>query len=235
MRKKYIAIIICVIFIALIILFSNIFLIKTVNVVFEKQPVYTNEEEIITASKIEMKTNIFNLNEKRLKDNITGYFSNNTVSVTDVQRKFPNEVNIYIKERLPLLIVPYGSVDGNECVPTDMDFQLVSRCNKNDIDFDAISISGIYVESTFNLASFRQINSILRSFIEMSFNHDSMVAFIKEINVSTNRILIILRNGDGVFEIDTSSQKSVDQQTKELYQMFLDLPYGQRDVFNLSL
>ena len=231
MKKKYIAIIICVIFIALIVLFSNIFLIKTVEVVFEGQPKSATKEEILTASQIELNTNIFNLNEKRVKENICRYVDNNLISVIEIERQFPNKVKLVIKERRPIIIVPYKNSQSGQCIPTDIDFQLVKERDINQIDFDAIWIKGVYADKTFNINHFLQINEILKQFLEIGFTEESLIAFISEIEVKADTIHLYTRFGDGEFIFDRKADANMKKQVSALYGEYNNLDYDKRNVF----
>lgn len=235
MRKKYIAIIISVILVIVIIIFSNLFLVKTVEVVFEKPPHITNDEEIIAAAKIKMNSNIFNLNEQNIIDNVSNYFDNNKVSITDVQRSFPNKIRLYVKERHPILTIGYGNENGEKCIPTDIDFQLTNHIDKVDIDFTAIAITGTYVSTTFNQPTFQYIRRVLYAYIDLNFNTDSLVSFIKEINVDGNKLILKLRNGESAFEIDAKAELSIEHQVKQLYNEYLGLSYNKRNVFYLKI
>ncbi len=138
MRKKYVAIIISVVLVIIILVFSNIFLIKTVEVIFDKSPQITNEDEILTLANIKLNSNIFNLNEKEVIDSIANHFTDNTVAVTDIQRSFPNKVKLHIKERMPIMVVSYSAEDSQECIQTDIDFQLTQRTDKTNVSTDII-------------------------------------------------------------------------------------------------
>lgn len=230
MKNKYLAIFLATLLLAGIIVFGNIFLIKSIDVVFEKNPTFSNQEAVVNASKIAMNTNIFTLDESKATENIVSHFPNNTIAVLDIERKFPNKVIIYIKERKPLLIVSYNVENGEECIPTDMNFQMTDRKAKNEIDFDAIKVSGVAVTNTFNLAPFKAMNEIIKTFGELNFSEEGIVTFIKEIKISTSKIEIILRNGDSSFELCTENEASLNEQTKQAYEEFLALPYYERNT-----
>lgn len=228
MKSKYTAFILATLLLAGIIVFGNIFLIKSVEVVFEKTPNLTNQDTIVYASQIVMNTNIFTIDEDKISKNIVEYYPNNSVAVLDIERKFPNKVIIYVKERKPLLIVSYETESGSECIPTDINFQMTARKEKSDIDFVGIKLSGITVTNTFNLPVFKATNEILKAFIELDFNEDGIATFIKEIKISSTKIEIILRNGDTSFELSREKQTTLNVQTKQAYARFLALSYQDR-------
>ncbi|MFW5780202.1 MAG: cell division protein FtsQ/DivIB [Bacillota bacterium] len=235
MKKKYIAFVTGLLLIAIIVVFGNLFLIKSVDVVFINKPEFADEDNIINASEISINTNIFNINDENIKDNINSYYDNNSLAVLDIERVFPNKVVIHVKERKPVLIVPYAEEDGDECVPTDINFQMVKKQNKSDIDYDSIQIKGLAVQNTFNNFSFRQINSIMTAFTDMNFTDDMLVAFIKEIVVNDDYIRIVLRHGDSVFDIELVQDKDIYDSAVEAYHSFLDLDYDSRNVCHITV
>ncbi len=61
------------------------------------------------------------------------------------------------------------------------------------------------------------------------------MAFIKEINIAENKIIIKPRNGECAFEVETQSETSISTQVKQLYHNYQELPYHNRDVFYLAI
>lgn len=234
MRKKYIAFVAGLLLIAIIVVFGNIFLIKSVDVVFVNKPEFADENSIINASEISLNTNIFNLDDKKIKDNISSFYDNNSLAVLDVERVFPNKVVIYVKERKPILIVPYQQEGQGECIPTDIYFQMNQIKLMSDIDYDSILIKGVAVQNTFNTSSFRQINRILTAFLDMNFTEDGLVAFIKEFVVSDENIRIVLRHGDCVFELERAQDKDIYDSTIQAYLNFLDLDFANRNACHIT-
>ncbi len=234
MKNKYIAITIAILIVIMIAIFGNIFLIRSIDVVFTRPPKNTDEAAVVAASKIALSSNIFAMDEDKSTRNITSYFPNNTVAVLGIERVFPNKVIIRVKERVPLLLVPYGD-DGEECVPTDIDFQMTQKVSIADIDFDAITISGTSVQQTFNTSSFRQIRDTLSAFSSLGFNEEAMIAFIKKISLSAEHLRIELRHGDTVFELSLVSEKPLSEQTKQAYKQFLELDYDKRAAAHISI
>ncbi|MDD4316172.1 MAG: FtsQ-type POTRA domain-containing protein, partial [Clostridia bacterium] len=157
MKNKYITITVGILIVIAIVVFGNVFLIKSIDVVFERKPLNVNEANIVEASKIAIGSNIFSLDEKSAAAGIADFYPNNTVYVQSIERVFPNKVIIYVKERTPVLSVAYDD-GGEECIPTDIDFQMTRKALIADIDFDKIIIvSGVSVLNTFNTSEFLRL------------------------------------------------------------------------------
>lgn len=234
MKSKYIAITIGILIVIMIVVFGNIFLIRSVDVVFTHSPEGTDEASIVSASGIALGSNIFSVDEKEAAKHISAHYPDNTLAVLDIERVFPNKVIIRVKERIPLLVVPYGDA-GAECVPTDIDFQMTQKISVEDIDFEAIAVSGTSVTQTFNTLAFRQIRETLSAFAALDFTEEGMIAFIERISLSAEKLRIELRRSDTVLELSLTSDKPLAVQTTEAYAEFLELPYGQRSAAHISI
>ncbi len=234
MKSKYIAITIGILIVIMIVVFGNVFLIKSIDVVFTRNPVDIDEASVISSSKIVLGSNIFSVDEKDAAKAISSHYPNNTLAVLDIERVFPNKVIIRVKERTPLLVVPYGD-EGTEFVPTDIDFQMTAKVSAENIDFDAITVNGASVTHTFNTLAFKRIRETLLAFVELGFTEEGMIAFVESISLSAEKLRIELRRSNTVFDLSLSSDKPLFAQVNEAYTQFLDLPYDQRAAANISI
>ena len=85
------------------VLLSPLFAIKKINVNTDGK---LNEQEIISLSAINLNENIFKYTKKQIKENIK---ENSYVEEVDIKRKFPDEIQITIKERFPKFMITYGN------------------------------------------------------------------------------------------------------------------------------
>lgn len=230
MKGKHIALISCILIFALIVTMGRLFLIKSVEVAFARQPVFADESEIISASKLKLNSNIFTVDEKKLKDNVSEYYSDNSVSIVDVERVFPNKVILHAKERLPVLAI--ANAKGGY-IPTDIDFQLVNTVAELPAGYNFIHVSGISVENDFNLTEFREIREALSSLIDSGLKEEALPVFIKEIKCESSKISFILRSGDGVFVLARGA--NLGQRMRIAYNEFLILlEKGEIKAFTIS-
>lgn len=229
MKKKFIVIIISILLLSLIIVFGNIFMIKNIKVIFDKSPVITNENDIIKQSEIELNKNIFNLKENEIKQKIDNIYLDNTVDIVNVERKFPNEVDIYVVERKPILLVKYKDDENDFYIATDKDFQLTTKKTIDEINQNLIPVTGIYADKTFNKNEFRQVREIIEAFQFLSFEEEAILSFINEIKFSDGNFEVFLNTGNSKFELFTNNDKSIFYQTIECYNKFLKLSYIDRN------
>lgn len=229
MKGKHIAVIASILIFALIITMGRLFLVRSVEISFDRQPVYVNEADIVSASNIKFSSNIFSINESEIKKNVSNFYGDNSVSVIDVERVFPNKVIIYAKERFPILFVK--TVDGRY-IPTDIDFQL-NKVAAEDFDGQAlIAVSGIEVDLGFNATEFREIRKMLCSFLACGLKAEGLAVFFEEIKVSSESYTFLLREGGSAFEITRTG--SLEEKCSDVYEEFLDY-LSEGDIFGLTL
>lgn len=99
--KKFLLGIIFII-IAFCLLSSNIFNIKTITVVGNKK---LSNEEIISLSRIQKYTNLFKINKLQSMENIK---ENAYIEEVNIKRKFPAEIQIEVKERIPKYMLQFA-------------------------------------------------------------------------------------------------------------------------------
>lgn len=216
MKGKHIAIGASILLIALIIVAGRLFLIRSISVVFEREPAFADEKTIIEASGIEIFDNIFNIDEKEVKAKIEKSYPNNALYITDIERVFPNKVIIKARERRPTLV---AEADDGSYIPTDKDFQLTQKVTE--VDFDKyIKVSGVSVGTSFNKAEFRLIKDIMYTFSALQFTDEGIVAFIKEIKIGETDITLYTRQNDGALII---GKENVKEKLQAAYSDFIVL------------
>ena len=111
-RFKYIGVIIGICLISFIFAFGQIFAVTKIEVYYAKTPIQAKTNEIIDASGLKLKTNIFSIDESVLINNVNRNYTDKSVSLIDVERVFPNRVIFHVKERIIVFAVPM-SADSN--------------------------------------------------------------------------------------------------------------------------
>lgn len=93
----------CIFGAGLYIIMSPLFAVKKISVNTDGE---LNEQEIINLAAINLNENIFKFTGKQITENIK---ENAYVDEVNVKRKLPDEVQISIKERVPILMITYGN------------------------------------------------------------------------------------------------------------------------------
>lgn len=230
MKKKYIIIIISIVLIAGLIACGNIFAIKNINVVFDNNTDKTNEYEIIKAAGISGGTIIFNLRESEIKSKVNKYYKDNSIFVTNIERKFPNTVTIYVKERIAIFKVNvYSVTDTNSFVPVDKDFQMGMIAN-SDEGYFLIQINNFVVKDTFDLKECNQLRLLANTLIAEGIKEEALPFFIESINFETDYLKITLRESNATLSV---LKNDVEKGVKKLYGDYLALDDQQRLDCNL--
>ena len=100
---KWTCIMACIFGAGLYIIMSPLFAVKKISVNTDGE---LNEQEIINLAAINLNENIFKFTGKQITENIK---ENAYVDEVNVKRKLPDEVQISIKERVPILMITYGN------------------------------------------------------------------------------------------------------------------------------
>ena len=226
---KYIGMIIGVFLICFIFAFGQIFAVVKIDVYYQKTPINVKTDEVIEASGIKLKTNIFSINEKAITNNVNRYYSDNTVSIIDVERVFPNKIILHIKERIPVFAILYNSND-YDYVLTDDNFVSSTFVSIDSVDFSkVIKVNGVQVENTFNTPNIIKMNEIRKGFSHSGINEEALSAFIKEITLEGDTATIFLRDYDeSKMIIDISNNELIVDYTINVYNFFVDAPIAER-------
>lgn len=215
MKKKYIAISLCLVIIVGIVALGRIFLVNSIEVVFDRQPVSVTDSEIISASELPLGINIFSIDEKQVIDNVQSYYGDNSVSIKNVERIFPNKVRLYAEERVALLDIP--TADGRY-IPTDMDFRL--NTIKTEPAEGLIKVSGVEITDSFALTELYDIRTILHALSDgEGLTVEGINKFINEIKVTDEGYVLLLNSGDGAITLKKSDD--LNNRTLAAYEDYL--------------
>lgn len=221
MKKKYIVITASILIIALIVACGWIFTVRNVSVVFYNKTGLADEATVIAASGLSARKNIFSIKEADIKAGVAAAFDDNSIVVTNVVRNFPNEVVIYVKERIPIFKISVWSSDGVErCVPTDKDFQRGNIVTEDEIDYLLIEVKGFQVYETFDVKECVNLRAMAGAFIACGINEEALPYFISSVEITDEYFNVKLRETSAVLKI---SVEDVTAQTAALYEKYLQL------------
>lgn len=222
MKKKYIAITISIVLIALIITFGQIFTVRNVKVEFKNETGLTGESDILRIADIKPNTNIFSLKESRIKENINNYYANSLV--VNVERTFPNTVIIHVKERLPMFLIHAETDAYVGYVYTDKDFQRSGTPDEVEGQ-TLITVNNYFVRNTFDTAEAIALRAFANALFSQGFTEGGIVAFVESISIGANALTVNLRQNDAVLVINRAD---VVNNTLHAYNAYLDLPIADR-------
>lgn len=222
MRKKYIAIAISVVMIALIITFGQIFTVKNVEVDFKNETGIATEQTILELADIGTNSNIFSLKESKIKESINSYYANSLV--VDVERTFPNTVIIHVKERLPMFLISAETNSYKGLVYTDKDFQRSGTPDQVDTE-KLIKVNNYTVKSTFDTSECIALRSFVKALYSQGVEESGIVAFVKNITINDNNLQVELRQNNAVFIINRAD---VFNSTIMIYNQYLSLSIAER-------
>ncbi|NLL56142.1 MAG: FtsQ-type POTRA domain-containing protein [Clostridiales bacterium] len=221
MRKKYVAITISVVMIALIITFGQIFTVKNVKVEFKNETGMATEQTILELADITSNTNIFSLKESKIKQNINDYYSNSLI--VDVERVFPNTVTIHVKERLPMFLVSVNNDSYSGYVYTDIDFQRSDIAQG--LDKHIITVENYTVKNTFDTAQCIAVRVFAKTLLDNGMEQSAIVAFVESITINDDNLTVNLRQNNAVFVIN---RNKVQDSTTLIYHKYLSLSVPER-------
>lgn len=220
MKKKYIIIAISLVIVTLLIVCGNVFAVENVNVVFENNTNNTTEYEILQAAGIDDGLMIFNLRENEIKSKVAKHYKDNSIVVTNIVRKFPNIITLYVKERIPIFkISVYSQTNTNAFVPADKDFQMGTITTK-EVNNYLIQVNNLVVKDTFDLKECAQLRMLAKSLIEEGIKEEALPYFIEYINFTADFIKVKLRNSNATLSV---LRTDVEDGIKILYSDYLAL------------
>lgn len=201
MKKKYIIIAISLVIVTLLIVCGNVFAVKNVNVVFENNTDKTTEFEILEAAGIDDGLMIFNLRENEIKSKVAKHYKDNSIVVTNIVRKFPNIITLYVKERIPIFkISVYSQTNTNAFVPVDKDFQMGTITTQESNNY-LIQVNNLVVKDTFDLKECAELRTLANSLIEVGIKEEALPYFIEYINFTADFIKVKLRNSNATLSV----------------------------------
>ena len=226
MKKKYIVIIISLLIVSAILIGGQIFTVRNISVVFYNKTGLTSESEVIEASGLNSRNNIFSINEKNIKAKISSAYDDNSITVTNIVRSFPNKVTIYVKERIPMFLIKVASEDGNKYVPTDKDFQRGKVTTLDNIDYTLIAVTGFEVAETFDVKECILLRRIANALIAAGLSEEAIPYFISEIAFDGSNVNVIIKESGAIMQFNLDSTAD---EVKQVYNDYLSLTYEQRN------
>jgi hypothetical protein len=217
MRKKYIAIAISVVMIALIITFGQIFTVKNVEVEFKNETGIATEKTIIKLADIGTNTNIFSLKESKIKESINSYYANSLV--VNVERTFPSTVIIHVKERLPMFLISAETDSYKGLVYSDKDFQRSGTPEQVEYK-KLIKVNNYTVKNTFDTIECIALRAFANALVAQGLEESGIAAFVESITVNNENLTVKLRQNNAEFIINRAD---VYNSTVMIYNKYLSL------------
>lgn len=229
-NAKYLGIIAGICLIALIFAFGQLFAVRKIDVYYHKAPLKAKTGEIIQASGIGIGTNIFIIDEKATIKKVEAYYGDCSVAVVSIERIFPNQVLLYVKERVPVFALALKS-DAEKWVITDEGFslsQIVTQSSYSDFN-SLIKIEGFVVENTFNTQNVVKLNEIRKGFNALGIEEEALSTFIEKIAFEDGQARIYLRYYQGAtLTININEDKNIISNVEQKYTVFLALDIQSR-------
>lgn len=183
-------------FVAVIILCSNIFTLKKVNIKLEnvKTISASTQTQICTESCFKYNENIFIINKTKITNYLEQKYPN--LMVKSIETIFPNQLVIHAEERVEVF---YIKISQNSFASFDQTFKCINFYSTQP---ELTQITGINAEDAVvgqrlenkNVSIATQTYS---SFYVSYYNEESFVNFIKRVEISNNNLILITRiSGD---------------------------------------
>ena len=229
MKKKYILIIASLLVIALIVACGQIFTVRHVSIVFLNKTALADEAGILEASGLNKQKNIFNLKETEIKEKVSAFFDDNSIVVTDIERIFPNEVVVYVKERIPVFCLKVYSAEGKQLyVPTDKDFQRGKIYEAQELsqnNYLLINVTGFEVYETFDVKECIYLRTMANALIDKNIEEEALPQLIETVSIDDDALTLTLRETKAKWVI---SQSNVKEDIYSTYDEYVALSYPDR-------
>lgn len=233
MKKKYVVIAICVLVVAAIVACGQIFTVRDISVVFYNRTGMANEADILEASGLTNRNNIFNVKEKDIKNKIADAFPDNSILVTNVERQFPDKIVLYVRERtLVFKLDVYSSSGENKCVLTDKDFQRGNILSEDEVSQKLIEVKGCVVHETFDIKECVALREIAKALVNNGVSEEALPYFIDTIEIVDDMLTITLAETNATLSVEMNSAY---EQTAILYKEYIELTYSERNNAVLSV
>lgn len=179
-----------------IVLFGVFFTVGTVTVRFENDVTSVNKDAVYSAIPIDSYTNIFSVNEKKVKEYVESSFPGNVISVTSVVRSFPNSVAVVVRERTPVFRIAHinpNEASGSDYVVSDKDFRRFSVYSQGqELPYNVVIVEGFYITDSFAVEGCYQLKNIVSYFISKGFAEGAITAFMKKVVFNEDDLIITL-------------------------------------------
>ncbi len=206
MKKGILFTVICTIVLSAIVCVGFLFKVRYVSVEFLNNASICEATELLRHVDISSNTNIFSVDEQKIKDSVEKSYPDNLIEVVDVVRSFPDRITVQVRERTPVFKIKVLSDNGGYVVP-DIDFQRYKVYREEDIpDQKLIPVEGFSVEKTLNTEECRLLRTISYTLMERHFTESSLPYFILEIDFSDEEIILRLFDGN-VFILSKNNAK----------------------------
>ena len=224
MKKSAVfAIIFCTVVLAAIVFFGVFFTVKEITVRYDNDVTSADKQAVLSVIDIDAQTNIFSVNEKKIKQKVETAFPDNSIEVSKVVRSFPNKVTVVVRERTQLFKI--GVKNTEKFVAADKDFRRSAIHAESDLtDKKLINVIGFEIVDSFAVEACYQLKDFANALVGAGFNVDSITTFVKTIEFSDNKMTVTLFDG-ATFSIDRSN---VGASVTNCLNAYLALPYAER-------
>ncbi len=195
MKKISVAgIIFLIVLLVAIVLFGVFFTVDKVSVQFVNDVTVADKEEVLSAIDIQKYTNIFSVNEKKIKQEVETAFSGNTIEVVSVKRSFPNIVSVIVRERTPLFKIAVSGAD--TYAAADKDFRRNSVYTEDQLaGRKLIEVTGFEVTDSFAVPAGYQLRTVARTLEEKGFSDEGIVSFVTGAEFTDTSLTLTLFDG----------------------------------------
>lgn len=244
MKKSVVLIVVSVIVIALIVACGQIFTVRTVDVIFKNETDIADGGDVIEASGLNVHNNILNIREGQIKDKIAAAYPDNSIFVTNIVRRFPDRVSIYLKERIPIfkiVILPENDEKVKSFVPTDKDFQRNTVIGKESLEagkYDGlIEVVGYGLSgNTLDTKECRVLRKFALQCVANGINEEALTSFISKINIEYSdaykiRLCVTLRETNATFSVD---EDGVAEDVASFLKTYRNLPFKERYDYQMK-
>jgi len=189
--------IVIVLVLVMVVLNFTTFIVSNINVLSEIESPIINRNSIILSSGIGEKENIFFLNEKNISNRIES--TNPYIKVTNIERKFPSTVNIYVGIREGLINIKIKN--GNYAIlDSELRILEISKID-DDVLSAAVPVLGLELDSCTpgdlldaTNDTNRRIKEVTTTATEMLIDGNSFLAFFEKIDVLENGDIYVHTN-----------------------------------------
>ena len=217
------AIIFCTVVLAAIVFFGVFFTVKEITVRYDNDVTSADKQAVLSVIDIDSQTNIFSVNEKKIKQKVETAFPDNSIEVSKVVRSFPNKVTVVVRERTQLFKI--GVKNTENFVAADKDFRRSAIHAESDLaDKKLILVTGFEIVDSFAVDACYQLKDLASALVSSGFNVDSLTTFIKKIDFSADKMTVTLFD-EATFSIDRSN---VGASATKCLNAYLALPYVER-------